>query len=136
MTRVSRLFAGALAACAATSSGSPAQAQDYPNRVIHFMVGFAAGGGNDLFARLVVNKFQQNTGANAIVENKVGAGGRIARRIFRARGARWLHGAGRRQRADVDCLGHLSQTQLSPDQELHRAQHDRVVPAGAGGGGG
>jgi tripartite-type tricarboxylate transporter receptor subunit TctC len=78
MNRASRLFAGAVAACAASFSGSIAQAQDYPNRVIHFMVGFAAGGGNDLFARIVVNKFQQNTGANAVVENKVGAGGRIA----------------------------------------------------------
>ena len=36
------------------------------------------GGGNDLFARLVVQKFQQNTGATVVIENKVGAGGRIA----------------------------------------------------------
>ena len=56
-----------------------ARAQDaYPNRVIRFIVGFAAGGGNDLFARLVVNKFQENTGATAIIENKPGAGGRIS----------------------------------------------------------
>lgn len=60
-------------------SVAPARAQsDYPNRVIRFIVGFAAGGGNDLFARLVVQKFQQDTGWNAIVENKAGAGGRIA----------------------------------------------------------
>jgi tripartite-type tricarboxylate transporter receptor subunit TctC len=56
-----------------------ARAQDtYPNRVIRFIVGFAAGGGNDIFARLVVNKFQENTGASAIIENKPGAGGRIS----------------------------------------------------------
>jgi len=56
-----------------------AQAQtDYPNRPIHFIVGFAAGGGNDLFARLVLQKFQENTGITAVIENKVGAGGRIA----------------------------------------------------------
>jgi tripartite-type tricarboxylate transporter receptor subunit TctC len=61
-----------------TASGA-ARAQDaYPNRVIRFVVGFAAGGGNDLFARLVVNKFQENTGATTIVENKPGAGGRIS----------------------------------------------------------
>ncbi len=55
------------------------RAQDaYPNRVIRFIVGFAAGGGNDLFARLVVNKFQENTGATTIIENKPGAGGRIS----------------------------------------------------------
>jgi tripartite-type tricarboxylate transporter receptor subunit TctC len=56
-----------------------ARAQDaYPNRAIHFIVGFAAGGGNDIFARLVVQKFQENTGATTVIENKVGAGGRIA----------------------------------------------------------
>ncbi len=57
----------------------PARAQDaFPNRAIHFIVGFAAGGGNDIFARLVVQKFQENTGATTVIENKVGAGGRIA----------------------------------------------------------
>jgi tripartite-type tricarboxylate transporter receptor subunit TctC len=56
-----------------------AQAQsDFPSRPIRFIVGFAAGGGNDLFARLVVQKFQEQTGHTAIIENKVGAGGRIA----------------------------------------------------------
>jgi tripartite-type tricarboxylate transporter receptor subunit TctC len=54
------------------------QAQNYPNRPIRFIVGFAPGGGNDLFARLVVQKFQEITGAAAIVENKAGAGGRIS----------------------------------------------------------
>jgi tripartite-type tricarboxylate transporter receptor subunit TctC len=51
---------------------------DYPNRPIHFIVGFAAGGGNDLFARLVLQKFQENTGSTVVIENRVGAGGRIA----------------------------------------------------------
>jgi tripartite-type tricarboxylate transporter receptor subunit TctC len=72
------VLATALVGMLALTAG-PARAQsDYPNRVIRFIVGFAAGGGNDLFARLVVQKFQQNTGASAIIENKVGAGGRIA----------------------------------------------------------
>jgi tripartite-type tricarboxylate transporter receptor subunit TctC len=61
------------------AASGAARAQDaYPNRIIRFIVGFAAGGGNDLFARLVVNKFQENTGATTIVENKPGAGGRIS----------------------------------------------------------
>src|SRR5689334_226271 len=60
------------------SAGSAVAQTDFPNRPIHFIVGFAAGGGNDLFARLVVQKFQENTGATAVIENKVGAGGRIA----------------------------------------------------------
>jgi len=60
------------------SAGSAVAQTDFPNRPIHFIVGFAAGGGNDLFARLVVQKFQENTGLTAVIENRVGAGGRIA----------------------------------------------------------
>ncbi len=61
------------------AAAGTARTQDaYPNRVIRFIVGFAAGGGNDLFARLVVNKFHENTGATTIIENKPGAGGRIS----------------------------------------------------------
>jgi tripartite-type tricarboxylate transporter receptor subunit TctC len=71
-----------LLACLAAAlvlTSNAARAQDtYPNRVIRFIVGYAAGGGNDIFARLVVQKFAQNTGATTIVENKPGAGGRIA----------------------------------------------------------
>ena len=79
MTKVHRTIICALTAALAVFSTAPVRAQsDFPNRPIHFIVGFAAGGGNDLFARLVVQKFQENTGATAVIENKVGAGGRIA----------------------------------------------------------
>jgi tripartite-type tricarboxylate transporter receptor subunit TctC len=58
---------------------APANTEDtYPNKVIRVVVGFAAGGGNDLFARLVMQKFEQNTGAKVVIENKPGAGGRLA----------------------------------------------------------
>jgi len=76
-----KLFRGILAGtfiALLALGAADANAQTYPSRPIRFIVGFAAGGGNDLFARLVVQKFAQNTGATAIVENKVGAGGRIA----------------------------------------------------------
>lgn len=62
----------------AGSSCAFAQAANYPSRVIRVVVGFAAGGGNDLFARLVVQKFEQNTGATLVIENRPGAGGRSA----------------------------------------------------------
>jgi len=76
--RIRSFFACLLMALVLTAAGE-ARAQDtYPNRVIRFVVGFAAGGGNDIFARLVVNKFQENTGVTTIVENKPGAGGRIS----------------------------------------------------------
>jgi len=58
---------------------SPAAAQsDYPNRPIKFVVGFAAGGGNDIFARLVGAKLSEILGQQIVVENKPGAGGRLA----------------------------------------------------------
>lgn len=78
MAKIRIVSAGLLTALIFVATGA-ARAQDaYPNRPIRFIVGFAAGGGNDLFARLVVQKFAANTGATAIVENRVGAGGRLA----------------------------------------------------------
>lgn len=71
-----------LLACALLAAAIPvsarAQTAAYPNRVIHVVVGFAAGGGNDLFARLVAQKVEENTGARIVIENKPGAGGRLA----------------------------------------------------------
>src|SRR5689334_22900492 len=69
-------LAGALALL---TFAAPAAAQgDYPNRVIHMVVGFAAGGGNDIFARLVGAKLSDLLGQSVIIENKPGAGARLA----------------------------------------------------------
>jgi tripartite-type tricarboxylate transporter receptor subunit TctC len=76
-TRALRLVSLALAALSAAASSAWAQA-DYPTRPIRVIVGFAAGGGNDLFARLVGQKLSENIGQPVIIENKAGAGGRIA----------------------------------------------------------
>jgi tripartite-type tricarboxylate transporter receptor subunit TctC len=69
-----------LAAALVTAAVSAGQAQDanYPNKPLRVIVGFAAGGGNDLFARLVTQKLAENIGQSVVVENKPGAGGRIA----------------------------------------------------------
>ncbi|MFL6796322.1 MAG: Bug family tripartite tricarboxylate transporter substrate binding protein [Xanthobacteraceae bacterium] len=72
---------GRVAACAALVmlTVGPAQAQsDYPNKPIRMVVGFAAGGGNDLFARLVGAKMGEYLGQSLVIENKAGAGGRLA----------------------------------------------------------
>jgi tripartite-type tricarboxylate transporter receptor subunit TctC len=63
--------------------GASAQAQNdpaasYPNRTIKIVVGFAAGGGNDIIARIIGQKLQDALGQSVIIENKVGAGGRLA----------------------------------------------------------
>ena len=67
----------AFTAAVALTAGA-ACADDYPSRPIRVVVGFAAGGGNDLFARLVMRKFDELTGATSVIENKPGAGGRIS----------------------------------------------------------
>ncbi len=63
----------------ALAVAAPANAQiDYPNKTIRIVVGFAAGGGNDIFARLVGQKLQELIGQTVIIENKPGAGARLA----------------------------------------------------------
>ena len=51
---------------------------DFPNRPIRLIVGFAAGGGNDVFARLVAAKASDILGQPIVVENRPGAGGRLS----------------------------------------------------------
>jgi tripartite-type tricarboxylate transporter receptor subunit TctC len=72
------LMFGPLALLLAATATVPAQAQDYPNRPIRLIVGFAAGGGNDLFARLVGQKLGEFLGQTLVVENRPAAGGRLA----------------------------------------------------------
>jgi tripartite-type tricarboxylate transporter receptor subunit TctC len=67
----------ALAIVAATPWAACAQAP-YPSRLIKLVVGFAAGGGNDIFARIVAAKMQEDFGQTVIVENRAGASGMLA----------------------------------------------------------
>jgi tripartite-type tricarboxylate transporter receptor subunit TctC len=57
-----------------------AAAQEYPNRAITLVVPFAAGGGNDVLARLVADKIAKALGREIVVDNRMGAGGTIATR--------------------------------------------------------
>jgi tripartite-type tricarboxylate transporter receptor subunit TctC len=59
---------------------SPALAQDYPTRPVTLIVPYAAGGGNDVMARIVADKMAAALGQPIVVENRGGAGGSIATR--------------------------------------------------------
>jgi len=73
-----RRVALGLLALSATASQVWSQEAAYPNRPIRIIVGFAAGGGNDIFARLIGQKLQENIGQTVVIENKPGAGARLA----------------------------------------------------------
>jgi tripartite-type tricarboxylate transporter receptor subunit TctC len=62
-------------------------AATYPSRTVRIVVGFAAGGGNDIIARIVAQKMQEDFGQPVIVENKVGGGGSVAAIAVRAAAA-------------------------------------------------
>jgi tripartite-type tricarboxylate transporter receptor subunit TctC len=64
-----------LAVSVGPSERALAQAQDYPNRPVTFVVPFAPGGVTTLFARLLGQKLEQRLGKPFIVENRPGAGG-------------------------------------------------------------
>lgn len=57
---------------------SVAEAQDWPNKPVRILVGFGAGGGTDVVARILADKLSGILGQQFVVENKPGAGGSIA----------------------------------------------------------
>ncbi len=79
----SRALIGTALLALAVAAVAPARGQNnaatsYPDRVIRIVVGFAAGGGNDIFARLVGQGLQKELNQTVIIVNRPGAGGRLA----------------------------------------------------------
>jgi len=52
--------------------------ENYPNRPVHFVVGFTAGGPNDTVARILSEWLSDHLGQQFVVENRAGSGGMIA----------------------------------------------------------
>jgi tripartite-type tricarboxylate transporter receptor subunit TctC len=66
-----------MAAIAAGLVAAAAQAQQYPNRSVRVIVGFAAGSGPDVLARAVANQLTADLGQNFFIDNRTGANGTI-----------------------------------------------------------
>jgi tripartite-type tricarboxylate transporter receptor subunit TctC len=96
MVRASRATEGKLMltrrqfaqAAGATLLAPPAFAQaafaqaPWPSRPIHILVGYPAGGGVDLIARLLAEPMKATLGQTVIVENRPGATGSLAAKIL------------------------------------------------------
>jgi tripartite-type tricarboxylate transporter receptor subunit TctC len=71
------LLALAFAACLSAAEGG-AQTANYPDRPVKVLVGFSAGGGTDVVARILAQKMSESLGQTVVVENRPGASGLIA----------------------------------------------------------
>jgi tripartite-type tricarboxylate transporter receptor subunit TctC len=70
------LASGLVLACLAPAE-SRAQAK-YPDHPVKVVVGFTAGGGTDVAARVIAQKLSEAMGQSFVVENRAGASGLIA----------------------------------------------------------
>ncbi len=60
-----------------TLSPGPAQAQNYPTRVVRIIVPYPAGGTADVMPRILADWLSRKWGQTVIIENRTGAGGNI-----------------------------------------------------------
>jgi len=74
LTRAIRIAA----ACAIAAFAAAATAQTYPSKPVRILVGAGAGGGTDIIARMLADKYQAAMGQPFVVENKPGASNTIA----------------------------------------------------------
>ena len=71
------VIATVVGAAAFASSVALAQS-DFPNKPVHFIVGFAPGGPSDIISRVIGAKMGDELGQQVVVENRTGAGGTVA----------------------------------------------------------
>jgi tripartite-type tricarboxylate transporter receptor subunit TctC len=73
-----RLLYLAVCGAALAASSRSTQAQSYPSRPVRLIVGLAAGGGQDIVARLMGQWLSERLGRQFIIENRPGASGNLA----------------------------------------------------------
>jgi tripartite-type tricarboxylate transporter receptor subunit TctC len=77
---VSRLTRYAVATALAALA-LPVCAQQYPTKPVRILVGFAAGGGTDIMARVLAAKVSDSMKQQIVVDNRPGANGNLAAKI-------------------------------------------------------
>src|SRR5437764_1205800 len=61
-------------------ASAPSHAQPWPSRPVTIVVPFAAGGGNDVLARLLAQRMSAALGAPFVIDNRPGAAGTLGAR--------------------------------------------------------
>src|SRR3954464_11761376 len=80
MPNFTSAFGVALVAAGIAGPPAPVAAQSYPTRPITIVVPFAAGGGNDIMARLLGQHMGAALGQQFVIDNRGGAAGTIGAR--------------------------------------------------------
>src|SRR5665213_44054 len=103
---------------AALLFAGPVLAQSYPDRPIHMIVAYSAGGTGDVVARILADKLGPALGTSIIVENRAGASGNIgARTVATAASDGYMLLLG--QTAEISINQHwMKDTGFDPDKEL------------------
>ena len=68
-------------ALACLALGTAAGAQEYPSRVVRMVAPFSAGGSTDVLTRITAAQLSERWGQSVVVENRVGASGRIGAEV-------------------------------------------------------
>ncbi|MGZ5845082.1 MAG: Bug family tripartite tricarboxylate transporter substrate binding protein, partial [Xanthobacteraceae bacterium] len=77
MTDALRMLVGAAFATGLAAIDGHAQPAAYPDHPVKMLVGFAAGGGTDVAARILAQKLTETLGQSVVVENRPGGSGII-----------------------------------------------------------
>jgi tripartite-type tricarboxylate transporter receptor subunit TctC len=78
---INGMVALAMVIACSTAIAQNAATQNYPNKSIRFLVGYAPGGGTDIMARVVAAKLTESLGQQVLVDNRPGANANLAAEI-------------------------------------------------------